>query len=195
MKNTIISVAFLLISLVSKAQMSDSVQTMLKKEYMPFEKVSFNNKKILMNIDLKKIQIKYKSIMTTECPEPDECVTFEKFYITNATYFISCEYPDNDKRVACAFKIFDNSLTFDYYRKMYVGGNMEALKGYFPYTYKYIFEDFLKKNPKAKSYLFVIDVESTKGAYPNGMGYMTMGIDIDLKIKKIKSFEFFDQDQ
>ncbi len=38
----------------------------------------------------------------------------------------------------------------------------------------------------------VLCVEDLKGVYPNGMGYMSMGIEIDLKSMKIKSFEFFD---
>ena len=188
MKNIIFLLTFILSSTVANAQFTDSIQIITKKEYVPFERISFNHNKIMASLQWKEI-LKNVKLRKEKCTIIDEEGSFK-----TDCYFLGIGKTQLGGTLN-VIRIFDNTLTFDYYPKMFVGGNYEALREYFPITYKYVFMEYLKKNPNAKSYFFVVAVESTKDAYPNGMGYMTMGIDIDLKTKKIKSFEFFDQDQ
>jgi len=177
---------------------TEIILNLLKKEYMPFEKISFNKGKIYKNVEVSKLnhfmKIEIKSV--TECVEIDECSTFDRYFFSTKTWADYASYEDGT-RVLGKFKIEDKSLLFDYYPKMFVGADVGALKQYFPITFKYSYLKYLPKylKNKQKKHLFVIGVEWYKGAYPNDMGYMTLGIEVDLKTKKILSFEFFDQDQ
>jgi len=173
---------------VITAQIPETKKLNLEKEYVKFEEVSFNKGKLRLGMNWKEISKNFKFfVKNTRICEEDTC-WFADAYYTNTNYKTNiwgggiCE-------------IFDKSLKFDYYPKMLVGAEINSIEEYFPITYRNSFLEFLRKNPKAKTYLFVLNVEHRKGAFPNEMGYLTMVIKIDLISKRILSFKFFDQSQ
>jgi hypothetical protein len=171
----------------------DSVQMIsefLKKEYIPFEKITFNNGKIKFGMEWKVIikNIKLYPIKKEIC-EDDTCWQ-------TTIYYTSTKKTTNIWSEGRA-EIKDNTLRFDFYKELFIGAPVQNIKKYFPNRYKYIFGKYSSQYIKEKrfTYLLVLPVESRQGYYPDNMGFLTMGIEIDLKTMKIKSFEFFDQDQ
>jgi hypothetical protein len=194
MKKTIpmlfIFTLFSFLSYPQKRIVKDSTEIISKLihiEYLPYDKISFNNGKIKPDMD-------WASVFKMFKPKKEKC----KFIDEGDEYDTYCYYLGKNKTQLGGSlkvtKINDNLITFDFYKELFCGAPVSNIKRYFPNHYKYMFEKEVTQYIKEKRDLFllIVSVEDLKGVYPNGMGYKTMGIEIDLKSMKIKSFEFFD---
>jgi hypothetical protein len=196
MKKTQIIIIILLLPFLSYNQKlisTDStliISKLIESEYLPYEKISFNNGKIKANTDWKLVLKIFKPIKE-KCKIIDELGEFDTY----------CYYLGKNKtRLGGSLnviKIKDNTLKFDFFKELYSGAPALNIKKYFPNNFKYKFEKYFPQYMKEKrtTFLLILEVENHKGYYPDNMGFMTMGIEIELKSMKIMSFEFFDQYQ
>jgi hypothetical protein len=195
-KTTPLLLIFTLISFLTYSQkriIKDSTEIISKlidSEYVPYEKISFNNGKITPDMDWASVKKIFKP-KKEKCKIIDEMGEFDTY-----CYYLG----ENKTRMGGSLnivKINDNLITLDFYKELFCGAPASNIKRYFPNSYKYMFEKEVAQSIKEKRdwYLLLISVEVDKGDYPDNMGYMNMGIEIDLKSMKIKSFEFFDLDK
>lgn len=177
----------------------ENIIKIIKREYVKYDFISFNNRMVYQGIKVKNIpKSKYILKKVKDCEDGD-CITFDRYFFSKNTYAdYTSNNESNDKdRMLHITHIEDSSFKFDYYPDLYIGASINNIEKYFPLHYKYDLipaRNMLKKTNQIH-YTLIIGCEIQKNTYPKNMGYLNFGILCNFITNKIIAFDFFDVDQ